>query len=108
MYGGVPEVHLDAPPYSFELADSRRKEFLTKQHSIPEKMQLYNCSTQGMIDDLKVLLLEKNFSATEEVSKEGHFWTVLHYASHYGHIKVLEFLIDYLKNNENSYEIMNM
>ena len=31
--------------------------------------------------------------ACEEVSKEGHYWTVLHYASHYGHFKVLEFLV---------------
>ena len=56
-------------------------------------MELYNCSTQGKIDELKVLLTEKKYSVTEEVSKEGHHWTVLHYAAHYGHIKVLEFLI---------------
>jgi len=108
LYGGVPEVDLGAPPYSAELADSRRKQFLTKKHSIPEKMQLYNCSTQGKIDELKELLKEKSFSPTEEVSKEGHYWTVFHYASHYGHLKVLEFLIECLKDNENSYEILNM
>ena len=45
---------------------------------------------------------------TEEVSKEGHYWTVLHYASHYGHLKVLEFLVKHLENNNNSFEILNM
>lgn len=57
---------------------------------------------------MQKLLKEQGYSATEEVSKEGHFWTVLHYASHYGHFKVLEFLVNYLKENENSYEILNM
>ena len=71
-------------------------------------MQLYNCSTQGLIETLQKLLEEQGFSATEEVSKEGHFWTVLHYASHYGHFKVLEFLVNYLEKHENCFEILNM
>lgn len=104
----VPNVNLFAPPYSIELAEERREKYLTKQHSIPEKMQLYNCSTQGKIDDLKTLLIESGFSATEEVSKEGHYWTVMHYASHYGHIKVLEFLIDFMKDKDYAHEILNM
>lgn len=71
-------------------------------------MELYNCSTQGRIEDLKQLLTEKNYSVTEEVSKEGHYWTVFHYASHYGHIKVLEYLIDYIKDKESYQEIINL
>ena len=71
-------------------------------------MELYNCSTQGKIDELKTLLQEKGFSPTEEVSKEGHFWTVFHYASHYGHLNVLKFLVDYLRDKEDAYEIFNM
>jgi hypothetical protein len=71
-------------------------------------MQLYNCSTQGRIDELQRLLNEQGYSATEEVSKEGHFWTVLHYASHYGHLKVLEFLVMHLEKNENCFDILNM
>ena len=104
----IPQIQLYAPDYSEELASSRRERFLTKQHTIPEKMQLYNCSTQGQIDELQKLLKDQGYSATEEVSKEGHFWTVLHYASHYGHFKVLEFLVNYLKESENAYEILNM
>ena len=90
------------------MAEERREKYLTKKHSIPEKMQLYNCSTQGKIEDLKTLLMIKGYSGTEEVSKEGHFWTVLHYASHYGHIKVLEFLIEYVKDKDWAHEIINM
>ena len=45
---------------------------------------------------------------TEEVSKEGHFWTVLHYASHYGHIKVLEYLLEFIKDKESYQEIINL
>lgn len=81
---------------------------MTKKHNISEKMELYNCSTQGKIDQLQKLLKEQGYSATEEVSKEGHFWTVLHYASHYGHYKVLEFLVEYIDSDENSFEILNM
>ncbi len=45
---------------------------------------------------------------SEEVSKEGHYWTVLHYASHYGHLKVLEYLMDYIKDKDYLHEILNM
>lgn len=104
----VPQINLYAPPYSADQAEERREKFLTKKHNIPEKMQLYNCSTRGLMDELKALLLEKSFSATEEVSKEGHYWTVLHYASHYGHIDVLKFLLEYVRKEENAHEIINM
>ena len=45
---------------------------------------------------------------TEEVSKEGHYWTVLHYAAHYGHLSVIQFLVEYLDDHPDSYEILNM
>ncbi len=104
----VPELNLFAPPFSQELAEERRTRLLTKTHTIADKMQLYNCSTQGKVEDLRALLAEKGFSVTEEVSKEGHYWTVLHYASHYGHLKVLEFLMEYIKDKEYSNELLNM
>ena len=107
----VPQIKLCAPPYSLDYAQSRRDKYLTKKHTIPEKMELYNCSTKGKPDELATLIEEKNYSPAEEVSKEGHYWTVLHYASHYGHIKVLEYLIEYLQQNEtedNMFEIFNM
>lgn len=45
---------------------------------------------------------------TEEVSKSGFFWTVLHYASHYGHYEVLAYLIDLLEDHPNKYDIFNL
>lgn len=48
----IPQLQLYAPDYSEENAAARRERFMTKQHSISEKMQLYNCSTQGRIDEL--------------------------------------------------------
>ena len=92
----IPTVNLHAPPYSAERAGAQREQFVTKKHTIPEKMELYNASTKGRLDDLKELLIEKGYSITEEVSKEGHFWTVLHYATHYGHVQTLEFLLDHI------------
>ena len=44
----------------------------------------------------------------EEVSKEGHYWTVLHYAAHYGHLNVIEYLIQYIKDKDYSQEVLNM
>ena len=71
-------------------------------------MELYNASTKGNLDNLKELLIEKGYSITEEVSKEGHFWTVLHYATHYGHVTTLEFLLDHISQMENFFDILNL
>ena len=80
------------------------------QHSIKEKMELYTSSTKGKIDDLKDVLEDesKKYSVTEEISKSGYYWTVLHYASHYGHYDILIYLIDFLSNHPCKYEIFNM
>ena len=91
--GTVPLLDLGAPSYDEDVAEDRRKRLLTKIHSIPEKMELYNSSTKGNLEDLMTIVKDKKFSLLEEVSKAGYFWTVLHYASHYGHVKVLEYLI---------------
>jgi hypothetical protein len=52
-------------------------------------MELYNSSTKGNLDELKNIVTNKKYSLVEEVSKAGYYWTVFHYASHYGHTKVL-------------------
>ena len=79
-------------------------------HSIKEKMELYTSSTKGKLDEIKEVLASPNkkYSITEEISKSGYFWTVLHYASHYGHYDVLIFLIEFLSDHPNRYEIFNM
>ena len=52
-------------------------------------MELYNSSTKGNLDELRNIVDNKKYSLVEEVSKAGYYWTVFHYASHYGHAKVL-------------------
>ena len=54
-------------------------------------MELYTSSTKGHLDQIIDIFTnpEKKFSITEEISKTGYYWTVLHYASHYGHYEVL-------------------
>ena len=71
-------------------------------------MELYNATVQGKLDDLMKLLIEKGYSVSEEVSKEGHFWTVLHYAAHYGHLSLIDFLLNYVGGKDNLYEILNL
>jgi len=56
-------------------------------------MELYNMSTKGNLDEMKGIVDQKKYSLVEEVSKAGYYWTVFHYASHYGHLELLEFLI---------------
>lgn len=45
--GNAPYIELGAPIYDKELADRRRTEFLTSNHSLKEKMELYTFSTKG-------------------------------------------------------------
>ena len=78
-------------------------------------MELYTCSTKGRLQEMKDILgagdqlsEKKNYSITEEISKSGYFWTVLHYASHYGHYDVLHFLIEHLDDHPEKFEIYNM
>ncbi len=101
-------VDLGAPSYDEDIAEERRKKFLTKQHSIAEKMELYNSSTKGALDDLKLIVANKEYSLVDEASKAGYFWTVFHYASHYGHISVLQFLIEEFSEHSDKYEIFNL
>ena len=87
--GEAIEVDLQAPPYNPSLADRRRNEFMTMKHTIKEKMELYTSSTKGKLLELKEVLDKADYSVTEEISKSGYYWTVLHYASHYGHYDIL-------------------
>ena len=54
-----PPYELGAPSYNEKIAEERRERLLTKKHSIPEKMELYNCSTQGKLEDL-VKIMKSN------------------------------------------------
>ena len=105
---GAPVVDLCAPLFDEDVAEERRKRILTKQHSIPEKMELYNSSTKGNFDEMKAITDVKKYSLVEEVSKAGYYWTVFHYASHYGHTKVLQYLIDQVEYHQDKYDIFNL
>jgi len=104
----APLYDLGAPSYDEDIAEDRRKRLLTKQHSIPEKMELYNSSTKGSLEDLTSITADKKYSLVEEVSKAGYYWTVFHYASHYGHYNVLEYLISQFQDHQDKYEIFNL
>ncbi len=104
----IGSLDLGAPSYDEDIAEERRNKFLTKKHTIPEKMELYNSSTKGNLEDMVKIAETKKYSLVEEVSKAGYFWTVFHYASHYGHIKILEYLIEHFDNHPDKYEIFNL
>ena len=67
--GNTPDIDLNAPVYDPDLAERRRKRFLTKDHTIKEKMELYTSSTKGKLDELREALENptKKFSVTEEI-----------------------------------------
>jgi len=71
-------------------------------------MELYNSSTKGKLDELMTIVTQKKYSLVEEVSKAGYFWTVFHYASHYGHTQILEFLIEQFQDHPDKFEIFNL
>ena len=96
-----------APPYDEASVDMRRGMVLTQNHSIPEKMEMFNASTKGIIEDLEQIADTKKYSLVEEVSKAGYYWTVFHYASHYGHVKFLENLLKRYEDHPMKYEIFN-
>ena len=83
---------------------------MTKKHSIKEKMELYTSSTKGNLEGLIDSLTNsiKKYSITEEISKSNFYWTMLHYASHYGHYDILLYLIDFLNGDMNKFDIFNM
>lgn len=113
----LPMIDLGAPPgYDKAIAEKRRSKLITMKHTLKEKMVLYHFSTKGQLDELKNLFQkakdggapEGPYSLTEEVSKSGFYWTVLHYASHYGHYDVLAYLIDLLEDHPHRYDIFNL
>ena len=72
-------------------------------------MDLYTASTKGNYSDLKKLLRPPNsFSMTEEISKSGFYWTIFHYAAHYGHYELLVFLTELLADHPDKYSILNL
>lgn len=97
-----------SPLYNAEKAQKIRDKYLTNKLSVSEKMELYNCARYGKYEEL-VSLDAKKYSLLEECSKAGYYWNVLHYVSHFGHIKLLEYMLKRsYGEGTNKFEIFNM
>ena len=102
------EVKIYAPEYNNDLAEERRKKLLTKKLKTAQRMEIYTAATQGNYDDMVAIVEQKKYSILEEVSKTGFFWNAMHFASHYGKIRVLKYLIKQFENHPYKYEIYNL
>jgi hypothetical protein len=71
-------------------------------------MELYNASIGGDVSKFKELIEIKKYSIMEECSASGFYWTALHYAAHYGHSNIILYYTEYLKNNPNKIDMMNL
>jgi hypothetical protein len=98
----------EAKQYDQEEADKARKLFLSNTLNTSQKMELYNCSVAGNLDILKTLIEEKKYSLLEECSASGYFWTVLHYAAHYGFENIVNYVLEYYQNHANKKSILNL
>jgi len=94
--------------YDSENAEMVRNKHLKNQLNSTEKMELYNSGISGDIPNLKELIEVKKFPLMEQCSAAGYFWTVLHYAAHYGNVKIVEFILDYYKYDQHKLEILNL
>lgn len=79
--------------------DVLRKEMLTNNLTVNQKMELYQAAYDGRLLDFQRLIEEKKFSIFEEVSAKNFYWTPLHYAMHYGKIDIAFYILEYLKKN---------
>lgn len=82
-----------------EKEEANRSLYLCKGSQYSQKMLLYYAGTNG---DMKHLLraMELETPLFEECSAEGYFWTCLHYACFYGHMEVIEFIVNQNKEDE--------
>lgn len=89
-------------------AENMRKQFLTNSLNTSQKMELYNCAINGNLDNLQSLIQDKNYPLMEECSAAGYFWTVMHYAAHYGFSNVIEFILEHFHNDTDFKNIVNL
>ncbi len=94
--------------YDSARAEKIRKEYLSNSLNNSQKMELYNTAINGNVEKLKELIEKKKYSIMEECSASGYYWTALHYASHYGHINVVEYILQTLQNNGEKVDMLNL
>jgi hypothetical protein len=94
--------------FDSQKAEENRNKFLSKKLTTDQKMELYNCSVGGNINSLKTLIETKDYPLMEECSANGYFWTVLHYAAHYGFDTIIIFILEYYQNHSDKKTILNL
>jgi hypothetical protein len=94
--------------YDEKHAETVRKKYLTHTLSVEKKMELYNCAVSGNLDNLKALIEEKKYPLMEECSATGYYWTVMHYAAHYGFVNIVEYILQYYQYNADKLDILNI
>ena len=98
----------EARKYDLDHADKVRKKFLSNTLTTNQKMELYNSSVAGNVENLKALVEEKKYPLLEECSASGYYWTVLHYAAHYGFDNIINYVLEHFQNNPNKKNILNL
>lgn len=94
--------------YNEEHAKAMHKLYLKNDLSSTQKMELYDCGVKGDLEKLKSLISNKQYNLLEECSASGYFWTVLHYASHYGFVNIVRHVVEALKNDPKKVEKLNL
>jgi len=89
-------------------AEKIRKQFLSNSLNNSQKMEMYNSAINGNVDTLKQLVEVKKYNLMEECSAAGYYWTVLHYASHYSHINIINYIIQFYQNSPDKVDILNL
>jgi hypothetical protein len=92
------------PVYS----DQIRKKYLSNTLNANQKMQLYTCAVEGNLENLKKLIEIEKYSLLEECSATGYYWTVFHYAAHYGIESIITYVMEYYQNDCNKKNISNL
>lgn len=85
--------------YNETQSKERHKKFLKNELNSSQKMELYDCGVKGDLEKLKNLHKIKNYNIMEECSASGYFWTVLHYASHYGFVNIVRYIVELYKDD---------
>jgi hypothetical protein len=80
--------------------DQIREALMTFNLSSSKKKELYNTTIQGDLKEFKKLIIDKKFPLFEEISAKDYYWTSFHYAMHYGHIEIILFIFEYLRDQK--------
>lgn len=88
--------------YDSDIDVERRGRLLGTKANTNDKMLFYNAGTNNELDKL-ITGLEKGLSISEECSAASYFWTCLHYACFYGHKEIINYILNYNKDDDEDY-----